>query len=464
MRTSTCCNEFSRSSLVRQAVAEAGAGLPAIEPGMPVPAGTGLDRRSFLLRSAGVSLAVYGAGALVRLPLFEEGVLEAAAAAPAQPVLVSVFLDGGLDSLSLLAPVGDPDYRRLRPKLALPHSELAFTEDPRLRWHPAAASLRTLHLEGKLTVFPTIGYTDADQSHFTSRHYWEVGATNPALRTGWMGRYLDHSGRPDNPLQGLSLDGELAPPLATRRSPVAALRGADQYRFWAPGVWGEAEREMLETLAPLGNARGRGDRALAKFADTATQASRLRAQLGVFTGGQGGNRFGSPVPYPEHRSSFPQRLAGLAAMLAAGLPLRCVALRAYGMYDTHADQPDALAQGLKLTGDTLLAFQRDLEARGLADRVLTLVWSEFGRRGEENGSDGTDHGAAGVALVMGTRVRGQMVGELPPLRSALDREGNLKATVDFRSLYSSLLEQWFDFDAAGAIPNARAYRRLQLVK
>ena len=461
---SSCCNEFSRSSLMRRAVAEAGAGLPAIEPGMPVPAGTGLDRRSFLLRSAGIAVAVYGAGAL-RLPLFEDGVLEAAAAAPSQPVLVSVFLDGGVDSLSLLAPVADPDYRRLRPKLALPDSGLAFTEDPRLRWHPSAASLRTLHLEGKLTVLPTVGYTDADQSHFTSRHYWEVGATNPGLRTGWLGRYLDRAGRPDNPLQGLSLDGELAPPLATRRAPVAALRGADQYRFWAPGVWGDVEREMLETLAPLGNARGRGDRALAAIADTATQAGRLRTQLGVFaSGSQNGNRFGSPAPYPEHRSSFPQRLAGLAAMLAAGLPLRCVALRAYGMYDTHADQPDALAQGLKLTGDTLLAFQRDLEARGLADRVLTLVWSEFGRRGEENGSDGTDHGAAGVAMLIGTRTRGQLIGELPPLREALDREGNLRATVDYRSLYTSLLEQWFDFDAAGAIPNARKFRRLQLVR
>jgi uncharacterized protein (DUF1501 family) len=461
---SDCCNEFSRSSLLRRAVAEAGSGLPAVEPGMPMPAGTGLDRRSFLLRSAGVALAVYGAGAL-RLPLFEEGVLEAAEAAPHQPVLVSVFLDGGVDSLSLLAPVDDSDYRRLRPRLALADSGLAFTEDPRLRWHPAAVSLRTLHLEGKLTVLPTVGYTDADQSHFTSRHYWEVGATNPGLRTGWLGRYLDRAGRPDNPLQGLSLDGELAPPLATAKAPVAAVRGADQYRFWAPGVWGDVEREMLETIAPLGNARGRGDNALAAVAKTSTQAARLRNQLSVFTTKPAnGSRFGSPVPYPEHRSGFPERLAGLAAMLAAGLPLRCVALRAYGMYDTHSDQPDALAQGLKVTSETLLAFQRDLEARGLADRVLTLVWSEFGRRGEENGSRGTDHGAAGVGLLMGTRARGQMIGELPRVRDALDKEGNLKATVDFRSLYTSLLEQWFDFDGAGAIPNARAYRRLQLVR
>jgi uncharacterized protein (DUF1501 family) len=456
---SRCCNEFSRSSLLHRAVAEAGSGLPAIESGMPVPAGTGLDRREILLRSAGLALAVYGGGAFA-LPGFEEGLLGAAEAAPSHPVLVSVFLDGGVDSLSLLAPVADPDYRRLRPKLALPDSGLAFTEDSRLRWHPEAAALRTLHLEGKLTVLPTVGYTDADQSHFTSRHYWEVGATNPGLRTGWMGRYLDRAGRADNPLQGLSLDGELAPPLATSKAPVAALRGADAYRFWAPGVWGEVENEMLETLGALGGARGTGDKALASIAGISTQAQRLRHQLAPFNG----KSLGSPVPYPQHRSGFPQRLAGLAALLAGGLPLRCVAMRAYGAYDTHADQPEDLAQGLKLTGESLLAFQRDLEARGLADRVITLVWSEFGRRAEENGSQGTDHGAAGVAMLMGTRVRGKMIGELPTLKAGLDRNGNLKATVDYRSIYTSLLEQWFDFDAAGAIPNAKAYRRLELVR
>jgi uncharacterized protein (DUF1501 family) len=456
---SRCCDEFSRSSLLRRAVAEAGSGLPGVEPGMPVPAGTGLDRRDLLLRSAGLALAVYGAGSFA-LPGFEDGILEAAEAGPTQPVLVSVFLDGGVDSLSLLAPVADPDYRRLRPRLALADSGLVFTEDPGLRWHPEAAAFRALHLEGKLTVFPTVGYTDADQSHFTSRHYWEVGATNPGLRTGWMGRYLDRAGRPDNPLQGLSLDGELAPPLATRKAPVAALRGADSYRFWAPGVWGEIEREMLETLGSLGAARGSGDKALASIGATAKQAQRLRHQLAPFNG----TAITSPVAYPKHKSSFPQRLAGLAALLGAGLPLRCVALRAYGMYDTHDDQPDQLAQGLKLTGESLLAFQRDLEARGLADRVITLVWSEFGRRAEENGSRGTDHGAAGVAMLMGTRVAGKMIGQLPRLRGGLDRDGNLKATVDYRSVYSSILEQWFDFDAAGAIPNAKAYKRLQVVK
>src|SRR5918995_7125588 len=115
-----CCSDFSRTDILRRAAAEAGRGLPAIEAGMPLPAGTGLDRRSFLARSAGLALAVYGGASL--LPrAFEEGIAAAAAAGP-QPVLVSVFLDGGADSLSMLFPNGDPLYRRLPPKLALPES------------------------------------------------------------------------------------------------------------------------------------------------------------------------------------------------------------------------------------------------------------------------------------------------------------------------------------------------------
>src|SRR5258708_27369948 len=114
---------------------------------------------------------------------------------------------------------------------------------------------------------------------------------------------------------------------------------------------------------------------------------------------------------PTSSALFPQRLAGLAAMIQAGLPLHCVSITAPGHYDTHAAQPQALADGLKLTSDALLAFQRDLEQRGLADRVLVHVWSEFGRRAQENGSQGTDHGAAGIGFLIGSRVGGGMICE-----------------------------------------------------
>jgi uncharacterized protein (DUF1501 family) len=456
---SDCCNEFSRSNLLRRAVAEAGSGLPGIEPGMPLPAGTGLDRRSFLARSVGLALAVYGTGSLAPR-LLDDGIGQAFAAGPPKTVLVSIFMDGGVDSLSLLFPHGDPSYRRLRPKLALPDSGLVFTEDTRLRWHPSAASFQTLHREGKLSVLPTVGYTNADQSHFTSRHYWEVGATDAGLRTGWLGRYLDRVGTADNPLQGVSLDGELSPSLATARVPVAALRGAGEYSFWAPGVWGEVESRMFDAIGQLG---GGGDRDPGRDAARmiTAQADRLRRQLAPFDRENG---LASPVPYPKHDSDFPEQLAGLAALLGAGLPLHCVALSAYGMYDTHSEQPEQLANGLKLTSDTLLAFQRDLEARGLADRVLTLVWSEFGRRGEENGSEGTDHGAAGVGFLMGSRVRGTMIGEFPGLRGGLDNNGNLKATVDFRSIYCSVLEQWLGTEAGPIVPRAGSFQRVPLLR
>ncbi len=150
-------------------------------------------------------------------------------------------------------------------------------------------------------------------------------------------------------------------------------------------------------------------------------------------------------------------------MLAAGLPLHCVALSAYGMYDTHSEQAETLSEGLKLTSDTLLAFQRDLEARGLADRVLTLVWSEFGRRAEENGS-GNRPRRSRDRLADGQPSPREMIGEFPGLRNGLDDDGNLKATVDYRSVYCSVLEQWLGTDAAPIVPHAGSFARVPLLR
>jgi len=449
------CDGLSRSRLLHRALAEAGRGLPAIEPGMPHPAGTGLTRRRFLAKSLGAAVAVYG-GSLLGLQAFEEGIA-AAASGPAAPILVSIFLEGGADGLSVLSPQGDPLYKTLRPKLALAGGT-QLAEDDRLYWHPALSGLQKLYSEKKVTVLPAVGYTNADQSHFTSRHYWEVGATAATLRTGWLGRYLDRVGKKDNPLQGLSLDDTLAPALATAKVPVASISGPDQYDFYSKRVWGEVEQRMLETIGLMGHQPA--DAGLRTAGSVAAQVDRLRRQLIPF---QSSNGISSPVPYPQSDDPFPQRLAGLAAMLAAGLPLHCVALTAPGEYDTHADEPTALTQGLQLTSDSLLAFQRDLEARGLANRVLVHIWSEFGRRAAENGDSGTDHGAAGVGFLLGTRVAGKMVGEFPGLQKGLDTNGNVSATSDFRGVYSALLEQWFGVDAAAVIPNAASFSRPKLV-
>jgi uncharacterized protein (DUF1501 family) len=455
------CKDFSRAGILREAAASAGRGLPAIESGMPLPAGTGLSRRSLMVRGGALALAVYGGTRLLGLDALQAGVAQAAADG-AEPVIVSVFLEGGIDALSVLAPVGDSAYQRLRPKLALPQDGLTgFGADERLAWHPSAGGLAALFDEGKVAVMPAVGYDHPDQSHFTSRHFWEVGATDPGGRTGWLGRYLDHAGTPDNPLQGLSLDGSLAPALAASRVPVAAVAGPDDYGFWARNVWGPVEDRMLDAIGELGAAHGgAGDPALAQAAGAAAQSAKLRTQLAPF--GED-NAIVAPVQYPESKEDFPARLKALAGLLAAGLPIRCVAISAAGEYDTHDDQAQDLADGLKLTADSLLAFQRDLEARGLADRVVIHVWSEFGRRARENGSGGTDHGAAGVGFVIGSRVNGGLIGEYPGLDS-LDQEGNLRATSDFRGLYCALIEQWLGADAGAVIPGASGFKRPQVIR
>ena len=453
-----CCAGFTRSEAVRAAAARAGAGLPAIEPGMPTPAGTGMTRRNLMLRGAGMSLAVYGASHL-GLRALEEGVA-AASPPPSAPILVSVFMPGGLDAMSMLAPVGYSGYGVLRPTLGLtPGSGATFAEDSNLMWHPKAAPLATLHGEGKVSVIPAIGYDHPDQSHFTSRHYWEVGELDASVRVGWLGRYLDAVGAPDNPLQGLSLDGTLSPTLATANVAVAAAASPTDYNLWADGVWSPIDATMTDSLGRLGRlaapdaAMGQARRAAA---NTQSVASSLHG-LGTITAPAG-------VSYPTG-SDFAAALSNLSGMIAAGLPLRCVTVDAPGAFDTHSGQAGTLPSLIDVTTRSLLAFQRDLEARGLADRVLVLLWSEFGRRPEENGS-GTDHGAAGSAFVIGSRAKGQMVGHFPGLASGtgLDGDGNLMATADFRSVYCSLLEQWMSFDSSQVIPGAASFARPVLVR
>ncbi len=446
----SCCSNYTRSQLLRSAAAEAGKGLPAIEPGMPKPAGTGLSRRSFLSRSAGLALAVYGASK-IPLAAFEQGIAQAA---PSDKILVSVFFDGGIDALSVLAPVGDPRYSQLRPNLALaPNAGTEFSEDPRLRWHPSAEGLATLHDEGKVSAFPAIGYDHPDQSHFTSRHYYEIGELDLGFQTGWMGRYIDQVGEDDNPLQGLSMDGSLSPMIATAERPVAAIDSVDGYDLWSP-VSEPVSDEMYKSFARFGSLPSDSP-GLAQVRKATAQTDKLRTDLG------GVGTFTSPVSYPE--TEFSHKLAGLAAFIAIGLPMRVVTVRASGGYDTHADEAEDLAKGLRETCEGILAFQRDLEARGLADRVMVEMWSEFGRRPEENASRGTDHGAAGCAFVVGAKAQGEMVGEFPGL-GTLDENENVRVTSDFRAMYCSLLEQWLGHDAESIIPGASGFARPTLVK
>jgi uncharacterized protein (DUF1501 family) len=426
---------------------------------------------------AGGGALVYGAersGLTDRM--LGDGIARAASLQSAKsPILVSLFMQGGLDSLSLLAPAGDPLYQKLRPTLAVaPGSGVQFREDPSLTWHPSATSFANLHNAGKVTVMPGIGYGDPDLSHFTSRHYWEVGATDASLNTGWMGRFLDVYGDETNPFQGLSMDGQINPTLATAKNPTVAIDQPNNFAVDLNGVWGTAAEWTLDAASRLGdNQRHSKDPAIKQVASAASEVGIVRRALkpwsnaktvsGTDSTTNPGAIYGSSVAYPEASTGdLPGRLAGLASMIHAGLPLTCVALTTDTQFDTHASQPTTFDAGVKLAADSLAAFQADLEARGIDDRVIVHVWSEFGRRAQENTSDGTDHGAAGTSLLIGSRVKGSMIGHFAPL-SRLDVNGNQRENTDFRGLYCSLVEQWFNRDAGAVIRHASRFPRYSLL-
>jgi uncharacterized protein (DUF1501 family) len=474
-RTVNHCESFTRSQAIRRALA--GGMRPVArewDSRMPLPAGVGIDRRRFIAGAAGGLALVYGAGrAGLTDRMLGDGIARAATLQPGgSPILISLFLQGGLDSLSLLAPAGDPLYEKLRPTLAVaPGSGVQFREDAALFWHPAATSLANLHSAGKVLVFPGIGYADEDMSHFTSRHYWEVGTTDASLTTGWLGRYLDLAGDATNPFQGLSLDGQMNPTIATAKNPVAAIDQPSNFAVWVNGVWGDVQEWTLESASSLGDSqRHWRDAAIRQVASAASEVGVVRRTLKPWSKDQSNNAnanpgavYGSSVSYPTATSDdLPARLAGLASMIAAGLPLKCVALTTDVQFDTHSSQASTFDTGVQLVSGSLAAFQADLEARRIDKRVLVHVWSEFGRRALENGSDGTDHGAAGTSLLIGSRVNGGMIGEFPSL-DRLDVNGNQVVNVDFRGVYASLLEQWFDHDAGAVIPAASRFPRYQLL-
>ena len=406
----------------------------------------GLTRRDLLERGVGLWV---GASAVAGLTT--RGLLEAAAAqaqsAPDATILVSLYLDGGNDGLNTLVPLADPRYRALRSRLAVaPETTLPVAGVPEFGWHPAIEGLRRLYDEGKVAVLPSVDFADADQSHFNSVAYWRRGIVGATMETtGWLGRTLDAVGAPDNPLQGISVSWSADPVLSSRSAPTATVYDPNGFSFNIPGVW----RADGFTRAYRDAARGRtGAGALAAARRTYENAFRVQERLAPLRVDDDAPAPPPPVAYPD--SDLGGGLQNLARMLGAGFGTRVAAL-SIGGFDTHDAQDAEHPVLLKDLGDSLWAWQADLTARGLSGRVLTLVWSEFGRRPQDNDSQGTDHGAGGLVLVVGDRANGGIRSEFPGL-ARLDEDDNLLVTTEFRTVYASLLEGWLGVEAGRVLP------------
>jgi uncharacterized protein (DUF1501 family) len=241
--------------------------------------------------------------------------------------------------------------------------------------------------------------------------------------------------------------------------PVAAVSSPADYQLWANGLGEPVAAPAIEAFGALG-ALSAPSPGMAQARGASYDTLLVLEEMAAFVKQESESGKTPPVQYPA--GEFGERLAVLAAMLDDGLPIKCASLTAVGSYDTHAGEHETLDTNLGETVSALVAFQRDLEARKLDERVLVQLWSEFGRRPRENGS-GTDHGAGGVAFLIGSRASGQMVGEFPGLTS-LDVNENTTTTSDYRGMYCALLEQWFQTEAGLVIPEASSFQRPTLLK
>jgi uncharacterized protein (DUF1501 family) len=387
-----------------------------------------ISRRCFLARgvrdSSLIALAPTLPGFLART---------AAAAAPAKDgrILIVVQLDGGNDGINTVVPFKDEGYARHRKAIRLPEKNL-IKIDERTGLHPAMRAAGTLLDSGRLAIVPGVGYPNPNRSHFRSREIWQSARLDERDHNGlgWVGRGLDGAPTTRDGAPAAMLIGPESPPpaLRGRRSVSAALDRLDDYAL--------TDREGGSAPA------GPGDDELGMFLrrsllDAYTTADRLEAVAA---------RRDAGASYPE--SELARRLGLAARLIKAGLGTRVYYLE-QGDYDTHGHQIARHAPLLEDLSASILAFLDDLAAARLADRVLLLVFSEFGRRVAENGSMGTDHGTAAPVILAGPGIRPGLHGVYPSLTDLVD--GDLKMTVDFRRVYATVLEGWLGVPSREAL-------------
>lgn len=464
------CADCARSdSLVTDLAPTARVAIPAeallgFPDGVPRPQ-RGVSRRRFLAGSAVGVASIYSAAHLTWESIWDSAA--ARAAEPAQNSLVCIYLQGGNDGLNAIVPISSaqyPDYVSQRSNIArvlgpsgggqvgttvMPGtgSTLAFA-NPLVSGAGNNGDVKgfdTLYGDGSggpgsdLAIFPAADYTPPDLSHFDSRDYWFAGALEE-LETGWLGRWLDTYGSSANPLQAISLNSSLSKQIRTSTAPVCAIESLTNTSFEITNTNVDANAEVANLAAiPADAANLALTRSRTIFGETVEVSSRLSG-IGSVQIAPG---------YPPN-SDLSSQLQLAATLLGAGLGTRVITID-WGSFDTHGDQVTSQDPQLSVLSSALAAFKADLAGRGVEQNVVTLVFSEFGRRIMSNDSVGTDHGAGGLVVVSGSSVYGGLAGEHPGVQG--DEYGNLVPITDFRTVYQALISEWLGGDPTAILPD-----------
>jgi uncharacterized protein (DUF1501 family) len=394
-------------------------------------------KRSHFLIGAVSGLAVVGSTG----SLFAEALAQAPLAGlpgASDRVLVIVNFQGGNDGLNTIVPFANPAYYNYRPTLGVAAGDVVRLGD-QVGLNPALAPLKALYDSGKVAIVQGVGYPDPVLSHFRGTEIWQTAAPQTYLSTGWLGRYLDAADLPaDNLFNAVALSDVLPEVLVSEKVDVPAIQQLQGYGLTSDRSIAnrDAFHEFVQdNRVPFSSPY------LAHVAEIEDHAQRGAHELPALVAG-----YKTDATYPA--TPFGRSLALAAQIVGSKLGTRVLYVT-LGSFDTHTSQKATQDRLLADFAHGMTAFYADLAAHGNDGRVLTMTFSEFGRRVGENASRGTDHGTAAPAFLIGGNVKGGLYGSQPSLDDLDD--GNLKYNTDFRSIYATVIERWLGRAPGGII-------------
>src|SRR5580765_179059 len=368
-------------------------------------------------------------------------------------ILVILQMAGGNDGLNTVVPYSNDHYHRARPKLGLAEKRILKINDE-IGLHENLAGFKNLYDAGQLSVIQGIGYPNPNRSHFRSTEIWQTACDADRVEQyGWLGRYFDNTCSGCDPTVAVNIGRQMPQAFAAKHPKGVSLESPQNYRFISGdrarnGEMSSTEEsfrklnqpdsEMLENSGDtIGDIHGpikHSGSALDFLERTALDAQVSSDEIRAIS-----SRIENQATYPANQLGNSLKL--VAKLIGAGLPTRIFYV-SQGGYDTHTNQANTHERLLKELGDSVQAFVKDMKAQGNMSRVLLMTFSEFGRRVAENASTGTDHGAAAPMFIIGEKVKAGLLGKYPSLAPAELFQGDLKYTVDFRSVYAAVLEDW----------------------
>ena len=359
------------------------------------------------------------------------------ASAQKDPVLVVLQLTGGNDYLNTVIPYNNPLYQDNRKAVGIPESQiLAF--DNEFGFPSYLAPMKKIWDDNKLAIMHGVGYLDSPRSHFRSMDIWHTCEAEKVGTEGWLGRVVrEFDPRKENVVTAVSFGPCLFRALAVPGVPVACVAGALENYGFLPNIQEPTQRQqVLERFSRM-YAPIEGSGVMEYLGTTGLDSLKGADILKVAP-----SLYKSDVRYPN--TSIASKLRGIAQVHLAGLGTR-IFYCDHGSFDSHAGQNPLHAKLWTDVSEGLDAFMADLRQHDAADNVIVLMFSEFGRRVRDNGS-GTDHGAAGATFVLGDRVKGGHYGEYPSMKAEHLVQGDLNPGMDFRGIYSTILDKWLKID------------------